>query len=282
MIPPATTTILPSSSPPYSSSAPPLPHLSQLFVILILLILSSDLHAGNRDKYPAAWDNTPITCTPESAARWATSRGVEKSGPTSTSYPRSEKPDAMTLIHDCDRPDPSWSPGYAAYGHTPPQILIQIVARIYILSLLHFLCLLRRHGCRCCCRCPSSSLPLYCPPSPCLSKRRLYTNPIQPGRKVRALTISSPAPDPDICPSGLVTQNFSRGSPLWENSCSSLETKIARGPPLVGVLCGDGLLWLPLRRAPNPDWCPSAPARQNVSRGSPYGRICTLALEKKT
>mmetsp|Transcript_45488 Transcript_45488/g.106177 ORF Transcript_45488/g.106177 Transcript_45488/m.106177 type:complete len:289 (-) Transcript_45488:454-1320(-) len=53
--------------------------------------------SGRRVRWPAACELTPTTCTSASIACIATSSGVAKSGPTSTSKPRSANADAMTL-----------------------------------------------------------------------------------------------------------------------------------------------------------------------------------------
>ena len=76
------------------------------------------------------------------------------------------------------------------------------------------------------------------------------------------------APNPDWCTSALATQSFARGSPLWNNLCSGLRNKIARGPPLEGMSCGYGFCGFPWSGAPNPDQFPSAPATQ-IFQGFP-------------
>ena len=58
--------------------------------------------------WPAAWLETPITCTSASTASFATSSGVWNSGPISTSKPRSAKAVAITLAPGHGRPGPSW------------------------------------------------------------------------------------------------------------------------------------------------------------------------------
>ena len=97
------------------------------------------------------------------------------------------------LIHDCDRHEPSWLPGYASYIRSPPQSLIRIVARIFILSLLIPIRLLCHHGHRRHRRRPSSSLLFYYRPFLRRRKRRRFTNPIRQGRKVCAFPIYSQA-----------------------------------------------------------------------------------------
>lgn len=52
---------------------------------------SSSMSAGMRVRWPAAWDETPMTCTSASSADRATSAGVWNSGPMSTSKPRSAR-----------------------------------------------------------------------------------------------------------------------------------------------------------------------------------------------
>ena len=42
------------------------------------------------------------------------------------------------------------------------------------------------------------------------------------------------------------------GVPPYWKICAQASEKIARGPPLGGMLCSDGLLWLPLCRCAQP------------------------------
>mmetsp|Transcript_6570 Transcript_6570/g.20628 ORF Transcript_6570/g.20628 Transcript_6570/m.20628 type:complete len:393 (-) Transcript_6570:96-1274(-) len=67
--------------------------------------LSCWISCGMRVRWPAAWLETPTTWTSDSTACLATSAGVRKSGPMSTSKPRSAKPVEMTLA---PRSWPSW------------------------------------------------------------------------------------------------------------------------------------------------------------------------------
>ena len=118
-----------------------------LVLLLVLLILSSSLNAGNREKGMSAWDNTPIMCTSESAARSSTFPGVEKSRPTSTLNPKSEKPTTMTL-------DPQlWSSWpilttrlCGVWPYSTSKFDTRIVAWICIIYLLRPLCFLCHHG----------------------------------------------------------------------------------------------------------------------------------------
>mmetsp|Transcript_63206 Transcript_63206/g.131482 ORF Transcript_63206/g.131482 Transcript_63206/m.131482 type:complete len:215 (+) Transcript_63206:301-945(+) len=70
----------------------------------LAILASSPMSWGMRVRWPAASVDTPTQCTSASIACWATSAGVWKRGPMSTSKPRSAKPLAITF---CPRSCPS-------------------------------------------------------------------------------------------------------------------------------------------------------------------------------
>ena len=66
---------------------------------------SASFSSGTRVRCPAARELTPTMCTSASTACWATSSGVENSGPTSTSKPMSANAVTITFW---PRSWPSW------------------------------------------------------------------------------------------------------------------------------------------------------------------------------